>query len=60
LHYDDGGGKTKGEDMEYIKETLEKRKKKIEKAIKYHKDRITVLEAEYDKITKVLENFSIY
>ena len=46
--------------MEYIKETLEKRKKKIEKAIKYHKDRITVLEAEYDKITKVLENFSIY
>jgi len=45
-----------GNDFEYIYETLTRRQKDIEKRIKYHKDRIAVLEAEYDKIARVLEN----
>jgi len=43
-------------DFEYIYRTLERQQKEIEKKIEYHKRRVSELEAEYDKIARVLEN----
>ena len=45
-----------GNDFEYIYETLTRRQKEIERKIKYHNERIDVLKAEYNRISKVLEN----
>jgi len=47
-----------GNTFEYIYETLEKRAKDIEKRIKYHKDRVVILESELQKIRETLDALS--